>query len=59
MHARIMLALSNIHRAVITAQAKGSANIRVIVVATQELRAGDFVLRFKPEASQDDIHGSR
>ena len=31
----------------------------VIVVATQELKAGDVLLRFKTEASQDDIHGSR
>ena len=58
LHARIMLALSNIHRAIITSQVKGSANIMVIVAATQELRAGDFLLRFKAEASQDDIHGS-
>ena len=56
LHARIMLALSNIHRAVITAQVKGSANIMAIVAATQELKAGDFLLRFKAEASQDDTH---
>ena len=30
----------------------------ITVVAAQELRAGDFLLRFKAEASQDDIHGS-
>ena len=59
LHARIMLALSNIHRAVITAQVKGSANIMVMVAATQELKAGDFLLRFKAEASQDDINGIR
>ena len=29
----------------------------VTVVATQELKAGDFLLQFKAEASQDDIHG--
>ena len=29
----------------------------VIVAATQELKAGDFLLRFKAEASQYDIHG--
>ena len=59
LHARIMLALSNIHRAVITAQVKGSANIMAIVAATQELKAGDFLLRFKAKVSQDDIHGIR
>ena len=58
LHARIMLALSNIHRAVITAQVKGSANIMVVVASTQELRAGDFLLRFKAKASQDNMHGS-
>ena len=31
----------------------------VIVTLTQELKSGDFLLRFKAEASQDDIHGSR
>ena len=31
----------------------------VTVVATQELKALDVLLRFKAEASQDDIHGSR
>ena len=41
------------------AQVKGSAKIMVTVVATQELKAEDFLLRFKAEASQDDIHGSR
>ena len=31
----------------------------VTVVATQELKAGDFLLGFEAEASQDDnIHGS-
>ena len=29
------------------------------VVATQKLKAEDFLLRFKAEASQDDIHGIR
>ena len=29
----------------------------VAVVATQELKAEDFLLRFEAEASQDDIHG--
>ena len=31
----------------------------VTVVATQELKGLDVLLRFKAEASQDDIHGSR
>ena len=31
----------------------------VIVTATQELKAGDFLLQFKAEAFQDDIHGIR
>ena len=31
----------------------------VTVMATQELKAGDFLLRFKAEVSQDDIHNSR
>ena len=31
----------------------------VAVVATRELKAGEFLLRFKTEASQDNIHGSR
>ena len=31
----------------------------VTVVATKELKGGDFLLRFKAEAPQDDIHGSR
>ena len=30
----------------------------ITVVATQELRAGDFLLRLKAEASRDDNHGS-
>ena len=29
------------------------------MVATQELKAGDFLLRFKAEAPQYDIHGIR
>ena len=29
------------------------------MVATQELKAGDVLLRFKTEASEDEIHGSR
>ena len=53
-----MFVLSNIHGAV-TAQVKGSATKMVTVVATQELSAGDFLLRFKAEASQDDKHGGR
>ena len=40
-----------------TTQVKGSAKIMVIVTTTQELKAGDVLLRFKAEASQDDIHG--
>ena len=31
----------------------------VTVEATQELKALDVLLRFKAEASQDNIHGSR
>ena len=31
----------------------------VAVVATRELKAGEFLLRFKTEASQDNTHGSR
>ena len=31
----------------------------VTVVATQELRAGDVLLRFKAKASRDDRHGIR
>ena len=31
----------------------------VTVATTQELKALDVLLRFKSEASQDDIHGSR
>ena len=30
-----------------------------IVATTQELKAGDFLLRFKAESFQDDIHGIR
>ena len=30
-----------------------------IVRTTQELRTGDFLLRFKAKASQDDVHGMR
>ena len=40
-----------------TTQVKGSANIMVAVVATQELKAEDVLLRFKAEASRDKIHG--
>ena len=42
-----------------TAQVKGAANIMFTVEATQELKPGDFMLRFKPGASQDDKPGSR
>ena len=42
-----------------TAQVEGSTKIMVTVVATQDLKASDVLLRFKAEASQDDIHGSR
>ena len=38
----------------LTAQVKGSANIMVTVVATQELERGDHLLRFKEEAAQDE-----
>ena len=59
MHTRMMVAYSKIHRE-LTAQVKGSANIMVTVVATQELKAEDVLLRFKAETSQDNKHdGSR
>ena len=37
-----------------TVQVKGSANILVTVVTTQELEAGDELWRFKAESAQDD-----
>ena len=33
--------------------------MKVTVVATEELKALDVLLRFKAGASQDDMHGSR
>ena len=51
-----MLLQSNIHRR-LTVQVKGAAKAMVTVVATKELKAGDFLLRFKAKASQDDNHG--
>ena len=53
LHAQMMLALSNIHRES-TAQVKGAAKIMVTVVATQELKAGDELRRFKAESAQDE-----
>ena len=38
------------------AQVDGSTNILVIVVASQELEAGDVLRRFKAEVSQDEPH---
>ena len=32
----------------------GAAKMMVTVVATQELKAGEFLVRFKAEASQDE-----
>ena len=39
-------------------QVKGAAKIMVTVVATQELKPGDVLRRFKADAFRDDIHGS-
>ena len=53
-HARMMLVHSNIHRES-TTQAKGAAKtIIVVVVATQELKAGNLLRRFKAEAAPDE-----
>ena len=51
-----MLVYSNI-RMQSTAQVKGSAKKMVSVVATQELQAEDYLLRFKAE--DPNIKGSR
>ena len=58
-HAQMIVVQTNVHRESTTAQVEGSAKILVTVVATQELKALDFLLRIKAESSQDDIHGSR
>ena len=39
-----------------TAQVKGAANTMVTVVASQELKAGDVLRRFKAETAQDEPH---
>ena len=44
---------SNIHRES-TAQVMGAAKIMVTVVATQELKAGDVLRRFRAEAAPDE-----
>ena len=49
----MMLVQSNIHRES-TAQVKGAAKIMVTVVATQDLKAGNLLRRFKAEAAQDE-----
>ena len=38
----------------LTAQVKGSAKIMVTVVATQDLKPGDVLRRFKEETAQDE-----
>ena len=43
--------VSNMHS---TAQVKGSTKIIVTVLATQELKSGDMLWRFKAEAAQDE-----
>ena len=53
MHARMMLVQSNIHRES-TAKVKGAAKTMVTVVATQELKSGNLLRRFKAEAAQDE-----
>ena len=50
--ARTTLVHTNIHTES-TLQVKGAAKIMVTVVATQELKAGDVLRRFKAEAAQD------
>ena len=52
-HVRMMLVHSNIHRE-LTAQVKGAAKIMVTVVATQELKAGNLLRRFKAKAAPDE-----
>ena len=39
------------------AQVKGAAEIMVTVLATQELKSGDMLWRFKAEAAQDEPRG--
>ena len=53
-HAQMMLVQSNVHRESTTAQVEGSAKILVTVVATQELKAGNLLRRFKAKAAPDE-----
>ena len=53
-HAQMIVVQTNVHRESTTAQVEGSAKILVTVVATQELKAGDVLRRFRAEATQDE-----
>ena len=53
-HAQMIVVQTNVHRESTTAQVEGSAKILVTVVATQELKAGDVLRRFKAEVAPDE-----
>ena len=58
LHVGIILAWSKHYsQRIMYAQVKGVAKVIVTVVATQELEAGDMLLRFEAEAARDEPDG--